>query len=359
MSPQHAAARHAASYTPHHSRPGGADDASARDDAPHFIANSPAMAAALRDAELLAPHEQACVLIEGETGTGKSYLARHLHLKSPRGRQTFHQVTLSAIDDTLASSDLFGHIRGSYTDARQDRAGHFVTANRGTLFLDEIGKASPAVQRKLLHAIEHREVMPVGADRVMRLDVRLVAATNIPLAEQVASGSFLDDLAARLLPFRVKLPALRERRDDIPQLVRQFLRLRAPQFGHPLRVPDVEPDLMAALQRADWPHNLRQLDGVVQRLLMYAVDEPTLGLRHCTGDLAPLCDGRSVGLRITPDLVRERLEELGSKIETARSLGVSRWTVDRYLGRATGNANGGPTAPPAAPAAAPGPAGSA
>jgi len=334
MPPRNTSAYTPAAYTPYPSPARADDDAPPHDDdAPHFAGSSAAMAAALRDAELFAPFDHACVLIEGETGTGKSYLARHLHLKSPRARNTFHQVTLSAVDDTLASSDLFGHIRGSYTDARQDRAGHFVTANRGTLFLDEIGKASPAVQRKLLHAIEHREVCPVGADRAMRLDVRLVAATNLPLADQVASGGFLNDLAARLLPFRVRLPALRERREDIPQLVRQFVRLRARLCGHVLRAPTVEPALMAALQRADWPHNLRQLDGAVQRLLMMSVGEQTIGLRHCGGDLAHLAE-RGDDDALTPELVRERMRELGSPTKAGRSLGVSRWTIYRYLERA-------------------------
>jgi DNA-binding NtrC family response regulator len=148
---------------------------------PGFVGTHSAHLSALRSLEALAPYEHATVLIEGESGTGKSYAARLLHHCSPRARMTFHQVILSALDDNLAASDLFGHLSGSYTDARQNRPRHFVTANRGTLFLDEIGKATSAVQRKLLHAIEHREIWPVGADRPVRLDVRLVTASNIPL----------------------------------------------------------------------------------------------------------------------------------------------------------------------------------
>jgi two-component system NtrC family response regulator len=247
----------------------------------------------------------------------------------------FHQVILSALDDNLAASDLFGHLSGSYTDARQNRPGHFVTANRGTLFLDEIGKASASVQRKLLHAIEHREIWPVGADRAVRLDVRLVAASNIPLATLVERGVFLEDLAARLTHFRVRLPALRERRDDIPALVRQFLALRSATCGHVLGAPCVDAELMDALCRAEWPYNLRQLDGVVQRLLIEAAvaGSDALTLEHCTGELGCLREGSGDRDMPTPEQVRERMKELGSATKVARSLGVSRWTVYRYLER--------------------------
>jgi DNA-binding NtrC family response regulator len=300
-----------------------------------FVGSHPAHLAALRGVESLAPYEHATVLIEGESGTGKSYVARLLHGRSPRARAVFHQVILSTLDDNLAASDLFGHLSGSYTDARQNRPGHFVTANRGTLFLDEIGKASGAVQRKLLHAIEHREIWPVGADRAVRLDVRLVAASNIPLATLVERGTFLEDLAARLANFRVRLPALRERRSDIPALVRQFVGLRAATCGHPLRAPRVDDELMDALSRAEWPYKLRQLDGVVQRLLIEAAMHlsATLGLEHCLGDLAHLRDRDREQEKPTPEMVRTRMTELGSATAVARSLGISRWTVYRYLER--------------------------
>jgi DNA-binding NtrC family response regulator len=304
---------------------------------PHFAGHSPAMAAALRQVECLAPFEHATVLIEGESGTGKSYVARQLHQCSPRARSVFHQVILSTLDDNLAASDLFGHLSGSYTDARQNRPGHFVTANRGTLFLDEIGKASGAVQRKLLHAIEHQEVWPVGADRAVRLDVRLVAATNISLETLVERWGFLEDLAARLANFRVRLPALRERREDIPALVRQFVALRAVSCGHPVSVPRVDVALMDALARAEWPYNLRQLDGVVRRLLMEAAQagDDELTSAHCVADLAWLRDAGRADVRLpTAELVRERMHEMGSATKVARSLGVSRWTVYRYLERA-------------------------
>jgi DNA-binding NtrC family response regulator len=286
----------------------------------------------------LAPFDQTPVLIEGESGTGKTYLAQLLHLRSPRARAPLHRVILSALDDNLAASDLFGHLSGAYTDARQSRPGHFVSANGGTLFLDEIGKASPSVQRKLLHAVEHGEVWPVGADRSVRLDVRLVTATNIPLAELVQQGQFLPDLAARLTGFRVRLPALRERREDIPDLVRQFVTLRAPAYGYGQLTPAVSAPLLRLLQGAEWPNNLRQLDSVVQRLLIEAAGDKELTVEHCRADLTFLDDDPEQTTRekaaISPQIVSERLTILGSVTATARSLGVSRWTVYRYLERA-------------------------
>lgn len=306
-------------------------------EAPAIVGKHPRLLAALRSIESLAPYEHATVLIEGESGTGKSYAARLLHQKSPRARAIFHAVVLSELDDNLAASDLFGHLSGSYTDARQNRPGHFVTANRGTLFLDEIGKASGAVQRKLLHAIEHREIRPVGADRAVRVDVRLVTASNIPLETLVAHGAFLDDLAARLVHFRVRLPPLRERREDIPALVRQFMTLRAATCGHPLRVPRVHADLMAILCRADWPYNLRQLDGVLQRVMMEAANAGSdeLTPEHCPEDTRAMLRGKAPKRQMpTPEEVRDRMLELKSPGRTADSLGISRWTVGRYLQRA-------------------------
>lgn len=301
---------------------------------PRFVGASSSLRNALQQLDRFAPFDHTHVLIEGESGTGKSFAARHLHLASPRAGRVFHQVVLSTLDDNLAASDLFGHLSGSYTDARQSRPGHWVTANGGTLFLDEIGKASPAVQRKLLHAVEHHEVWPVGADRGVRLDVRLVAATNIPLEQLVREGTFLPDLAARLAAFRVRLPSLGERREDIPALVEQFVELRAAQCGHPGGAPAIAPEVMRALQSADWPNNLRELDSVVQRLLIEAAGEPRVNLSHCAGQLQQQVGAARSTPRITPAVVQERLAEMeGSVGAAARSLGVSRWTIYRHSKR--------------------------
>jgi DNA-binding NtrC family response regulator len=172
----------------------------------------------------------------------------------------------------------------------------------------------------------------------VRLDVRLVAATNIPLSELVQQGQFLPDLAARLTGFRVRLPALRERREDIPDLVRQFVAVRAPAYGYGQLIPTVSAPLLRLLQGAEWPNNLRQLDSVVQRLLIEAAGDQELTMEHCRADLAFLGDETAQSPRdkvaITPQIVSERLTILGSVTATARSLGVSRWTIYRYLERA-------------------------
>ena len=163
--------------------------------------------------------------------------------------------------------------------------------------------------------------------------MRLVAASNIPLQALVERGVFLEDLAARLVLFRVKLPSLRERRSDIPALVRQFAGLRASACGYPTGAPRFDEELLALLGRAEWPYNLRQLDGVVQRLLMEGAVQGSreLTLAHCVGELAWLRAGEGVSRMPSRDVVRERMRALGSATAVARSLGISRWTVYRYL----------------------------
>jgi DNA-binding NtrC family response regulator len=301
---------------------------------PTFVGQSPGLHDALHLAERFARHAHITVLIEGESGTGKSYVAKYIHLRSERARGPFHQVILSALDDNLAASDLFGHLSGAYTDARQGRPGFFVAANKGTLFLDEIGKASNSVQRKLLHAIEHKEIRPVGGDRALRVDVRLVTATNLSLESLVERGVFLEDLAARLTNFRIRLPSLAERRRDIPALMHQFIALRSAAFGYTTRRPSIHPDLLQALQDAEWPYNLRQLDGVLQCLMMEADGADTLTLDHCVGELAYLREYAAKHRPVTPDIVRATMTETGSVASTARRLGISRWTVYRYLEKA-------------------------
>jgi len=233
------------------------------------------------------------------------------------------------LDDSLASSELFGHVAGAFTDARRNRAGHFVSANGGTLVLDEIGKATRGVQQKLLHAVEYGEIRPVGSDRDVRVDVRLVLATNVSLQRLVEEDEFLPDLYARVAMFRVVLPPLRERRADIPLLVERYVANHAPGCGY-AGSPVVDPALMRALQCATWPHNLRQLDATVHRILVEAEGADAIALEHCVDDLSYLQGGAGARAGLDAERVDLALSRAGSVSGAARILGVDRTTVHRF-----------------------------
>jgi DNA-binding NtrC family response regulator len=288
---------------------------------------------AVRQVELLARFDHAVVLIEGEPGTGKTHLAKHLHNRSRRRDSVFHRVDLGALDDGLSGSDLFGHVSGAFTGAQSRRVGHFIAAQGGTLFLDELAKASKCVQQKLLHAIEYREVVQVGAERPMKIDVRLVAATNVVLEERVAAGEFLPDLLPRFGHFRVRIPPLRERRADILDLADHFIAVHSPAFGYDGR-PVISAELAASMECCEWPGNVRELDSAVQYLLFTAVGAKSLELEHCTGSLTHLkLAARDGDNMLTPDRVRAVVNETGSISGAARKLGTARTTVYRYLRR--------------------------
>lgn len=272
------------------------------------------------------------VLIEGESGTGKTQLARRLHRMSSRATAPFEYVVLSAVEESLAGSELFGHVSGAFTDARHNRAGHFATATGGTLFLDEIAKASRAVQQKLLHAVEYGEIRPVGSDRDVRVDVRIIAASNVPLSRLSADGDFLSDLYARLSAFRIELPPLRNRRADIPIFAEHFVRLHAADAGYGI-LPTIHPELIAALQRASWPNNIRQLDATMHRILVDASGAPQLRLEHCIDDLDYLRRNADIESFIEPlsaEVAEAAIVQAGGSISgAARLLGVDRSTVHR------------------------------
>ncbi len=219
--------------------------------------------AELLETALRVASSQATVLITGESGTGKEVLARLVHQHSPRKGGPMVAVNCTAIPDNLIESELFGHVKGAFTGAIANRKGRFQTADQGTLFLDEIGELKMDMQAKLLRAIQEREVEPVGSDRTENVDVRIIAATNKDLHEEVEKGRFREDLYYRLSVIPLHIPPLRDRREDIPALANHFLKkLTAP------RGVKFSDKVMSLLKRYDWPGNIRELQNTVERSLI-------------------------------------------------------------------------------------------
>jgi two-component system response regulator GlrR len=273
------------------------------------------------------------VLLEGASGTGKSFVAHYIHLASPRALMQFRWVNTAAIEDSLAGSELFGHARGAFTGASHQRAGYLASANGGTVFLDEIGKASRVVQAKLLHVIEQREFCALGEDRPRVVDIRFLAAASEGLDQLVTTGAFLGDLRERLRGFRVVVPSLCDRRDDIPDLLEQFAWTHAVRVGYEQGPPGFDADVVRALTRAPWPGNLRELSNAVHLLLVYAGRAPTVTLAHCRGDIAYLADLGRARPRKDDAVLMEALERAGgNKSSAARIAGVSRSTMMRRIG---------------------------
>jgi DNA-binding NtrC family response regulator len=274
------------------------------------------------------------ILIEGESGTGKTLHAGCIHELSHRAKGPFQVAVASTISDTLAESELFGHVAGAFTDARHSRPGLFASSNGGTLFLDEIGKASSRLQRLLLQVVEYGDIKPVGSDRTIRVDTRVIAASNIPLRDLVDEGEFLPDLHARLAMFRVELPPLRARREDIPLLVDACLDRHAPSCGYD-RPPEIDAELMNALETAEWPNNLRELDATIHRLMIDAEGMQTLTTDLCVGDLShlrPRSKPRPGSLH-RPDVEAAIVRAEGNVSKAARLLEIDRTTVHRILRR--------------------------
>ena len=232
-----------------------------------LLGRSPAMARVYSLIERAAPTE-ANVLILGENGTGKELVARELHRRSRRADNVLVSVDLGAVAENLFESELFGHVKGAFTDARADRIGRMPAANGGTLFLDEIGNLPLHLQPKLLTALEQRQVIPVGANRPVPIDVRVIAATNCPPEQLSDEGRFRQDLLFRLNTVEIELPPLRERREDILLLVDHFIALYAKKYGKPvLRLPE---EVGHALESYDWPGNVRALRHAAERAVILA-----------------------------------------------------------------------------------------
>jgi len=225
-----------------------------------LVGRSPAMLELYKEIARVAP-ARSTVLIIGESGTGKELVARSIHQHSARAARPFVPVNCGALAETLLEAELFGHVRGAFTGAVADRKGLWEEAEGGTLFLDEVGETSPAMQVKLLRALQEKEIRRVGATRPVRVDARVVAATNRDLEKEVAAGRFREDLFYRLNVFTLRPPPLRERRSDIPLLAERFLRASRDNVGRSLRFQE---ETVKTLVAYDWPGNVRELESAVE-----------------------------------------------------------------------------------------------
>jgi|SRR5664279_900589 len=284
-----------------------------------------------------ARHDSITIVFEGETGTGKNWLARLAHRQSPRSERAFHTISVAAFNDSLIGSELFGHEPGAFTDARVKRLGAFQSAHQGTLFIDELGKASIAVQQHLLRVIDEGTLTPVGADRPVRVDVRMLAATNVSLRSLIDEKIFLHDLYPRLGLFTILVPPLRDRREDIQDLAEYFVATHAVALGCSPGLPTIHPALMESLQLADWEFNVRGLESTMKRLIVEAESAPQLTFEHCGGGLEFLCQRGRRPARSSPEKVATTVQRSRSKAAAARELDISRSTLYRRLGRAGGN----------------------
>ncbi len=307
-----------------------------------------ASAARLREQIRQVAPQDTTVLLAGETGTGKTRLARYLHEHSPRREEPFLVVDCGALTATLLESELFGHVRGAFTGAERDRPGKFAAAGRGTLLLDEVNSLPLALQSRLLRAVDERVYEPVGANRPLPLHARLVAATNVPLPQEVAAKRFRADLYYRLNVVQFNLPPLRARRTAVVSLARRFLA----EFVKPHR-PDltgITAEALNALEAYDWPGNIRELRNVLERAVALSAG-PVLGLpdlpeviRHnfLSPPAAPRGrtegDGRACGSlvqareQIEIRRIKEALEKHGNnRLRAAAELGISRMGLYKKL----------------------------
>jgi len=283
---------------------------------PQIIAESPAMKAVLKLVERIGPAD-ANVLIMGENGTGKEVITRVLHSISSRRAKPLISVNAGALAEGVFESELFGHVRGAFTDAKSDRVGRFELAAGGTLFLDEIGNVPLNLQAKLLRVIETGEFERVGSSKTQKVNVRLLSATNADLAAEVAQGRFRQDLLFRLNTVEIRLPPLRDRLEDIPVLAEHFLKIHRERYRRP--IVGFTPEALDALRHHLWPGNVRELDHVMERAVLMS-----------TGNLVTAFD---LALEATPDArLSARLEEMS--LEDAERL-----LIKKALARFEGNAN--------------------
>jgi len=279
------------------------------------------------------------VLITGETGTGKELVARAIHAQSAQRQMPIVKVNCAALPETLVESELFGHVKGAFTGAVSTKRGRFALADGGTIFLDEIGAVALPLQPKLLRVLQEREFEPLGSERTVKVDVRVIAATNRNLAQLVAEGRFQEDLYYRLNVIPIAMPPLRERREDIPVLVDYFVRRHATRAGK--RIDGVAPDAMAVLTELPWPGNVRELENTIERAVVLT-NQPVLQARDVVlvGSVAPAASELpSLNLKqnlewAERETVRRALESnRGVKKDAAEAMGISQRAISYYLAK--------------------------
>jgi DNA-binding NtrC family response regulator len=300
------------------------------DGAQELIAESPAMRPVLQLMRQVAPSD-ANILITGEHGTGKEVVAGWIHAGSPRAGRPLVAVNLGGLSEGVFESEMFGHVKGAFTDARADRIGRFEVAEGGTLLLDEVGTLGLRQQAKLLRVLESGELERVGSSRTRKVDARVLSATNADLRAEVEAGRFREDLLFRLNTIEIHLPALRERREDIAALAQHFLRRYSTRYRKPL--VGFEPEALIALQAHPWPGNVRELDHTIERAALLAtgaqVRAVDLGLRPA----GPAATLESMPLdEVERVLIRKALERHGGNVsQAAKTLGLSRSALYRRL----------------------------
>jgi len=299
--------------------------------APAFIALAPSMRPVLAMMARVGPSD-ANVLITGEHGTGKEVVAQTLHLLSARADRTLVAVNTGALPEGTFESELFGHVKGAFTDARTDRIGRFELANGGTLFLDEIANVPMRQQAKLLRVLESGEIERVGSSKTKKVDVRMLSATNADLRAECAAGRFREDLLFRLNTVEIALPPLRERRDDIPALAAHFLDRYATRYRRAIQ--GLEPTAMVAMLHHSWPGNVRELDHTIERAVLMAsntrIEISDLGLNPQKSAGQSLDDMSLEAVEAV--LVRKALARTGGNVsQAAEALGLSRGALYRRM----------------------------
>ena len=300
-----------------------------------IVGQSRAVADLIQRIELVSA-TRSTVLITGETGTGKELVARAVHDRSAQKNLPLIKVNCAAIPETLLESELFGHLKGAFTDATGTKKGKFSLANRGSIFLDEIGTMSVGLQAKLLRVLQEREIEPLGAERAEHVDVRVIAATNRDLRQLVDEGRFQDDLFYRLHVIPIVVPPLRDRVEDIPMLVKHFADKHVTRSGK--SIDTLEDGVVSSLQEYHWPGNVRELENTIERAVVLTTGstitrdavtvEPTMSVR--TADIPSLNIRQNVEW-IERETIRRALEMSTFKRQAAKLMGISPRALSHYL----------------------------